>query len=36
MKVAGTIVTYEIVLIQFNNVATDEIHQNDTHNNYCL
>jgi len=34
-KVAGTIFTYEIVLIQFNNVASGVNDQNNTLANYC-
>ncbi|XP_029344591.1 gustatory receptor for sugar taste 64e-like [Acyrthosiphon pisum] len=35
LTVAGTIVTYEIVLIQLNNVASGVPDQNNTINNYC-
>eukprot|EP00102_Acyrthosiphon_pisum_P009197 XP_003246994.2 PREDICTED: gustatory receptor for sugar taste 64f-like [Acyrthosiphon pisum] len=35
LTVAGTIVTYEIVLIQFNNVASGVHYQNNTLANYC-
>ncbi|XP_008186707.1 gustatory receptor for sugar taste 64f-like isoform X1 [Acyrthosiphon pisum] len=35
LTVAGTIVTYEIVLIQFNNVASEIPDQNNTFANYC-
>ncbi|CAI6343521.1 unnamed protein product [Macrosiphum euphorbiae] len=35
LTVAGTIVTYEIVLIQFNNVASGVPNQNNTITNYC-
>ncbi|CAI6343122.1 unnamed protein product [Macrosiphum euphorbiae] len=35
LTVAGTIVTYEIVLIQFNNVASGVPDQNNTITNYC-
>jgi len=35
IKVAGTIVTYEIVLIQFNNVANGTTPANVTHMPYC-
>lgn len=30
IKVAGTIVTYEIVLIQFNSVTNEAVNQNNT------
>ncbi|KAL4113449.1 hypothetical protein QTP88_017066 [Uroleucon formosanum] len=37
LTIAGTIVTYELVLIQFNNVASGLHDQNNTlANNYCL
>ncbi|XP_022180782.1 gustatory receptor for sugar taste 64f-like [Myzus persicae] len=35
LTVAGTIVTYEIVLIQFNNVGSGVSDQNNTLANYC-
>lgn len=34
IKVAGTIVTYEIVLIQFNSVTNEAVNQNNTEM-YC-
>lgn len=35
VQVAGTIVTYEIVLIQFNNVGGGAADQNNTFINFC-
>lgn len=30
LKIAGTIVTYEIVLIQFNSVSSEMVNQNNS------